>query len=334
MVVAELLEGEGGDEFFERLQQSSMIEIKCPLDDCKPRLGFRIVRVPAALACAVSTRFRELCKQSYGGMRFDASDVFNYPHEEFEICSRGNYIDFLLVFVKWLYTSKIYHDNKVSPFEIWKFAEVIGAPKFQNAALRLLSQPDPFSPEDGLLIGDFEAEFIKDSCDAVWRNQDIADEKEDIGLLDTDQIQELVDEVDKKSKRLLFAFDCAAYIGVKDAEVSYQLSKGGLFAVCLARRLVRMTKRKYRKHPPWHLTNIKKYLVDENLPDDDGGDDEDDDESIVSGIIKAVIKAEEDEAMHEDQFLPEVLFEKSEEGEEDQLMDEDSQSETMGEESD
>lgn len=104
---------------------------------------------PTTLVAAISDRLKCLTQESDVKIVVLGKDVLGCSVAEFE----GNLIrpaalhDFMLVFTKWLYTGSL-ESARLHYADLWYFGKLIGAPRLQNDALKLLAQnPSQVTPD-------------------------------------------------------------------------------------------------------------------------------------------------------------------------------------------
>ncbi|PVH85905.1 hypothetical protein DL98DRAFT_22623 [Cadophora sp. DSE1049] len=246
MAAIELGEGEDGYAFIDRLITSKMIEVKLSSPD-EP-----LIRVPEALACAVSKRLEDMCKAT-SNRKFVSDDIIPM--------GLWNQRPLWSTFVEWLYTKRISACRRQTFFAMWTLSEKLIAPKFTNAILERLSA------EHGLSIdvsNDAELFFahpanIEDMCVSAWELADFSPEEK--AGLDVTAGKVLWEN----KKRLQFMLDCAAYPGLEIPGVRSlynRVDKNGVNKVVLTSRLLQNASG-HLIGPPWTHVNIHKYMTEE-----------------------------------------------------------------------
>ncbi|KAH7313176.1 hypothetical protein BKA65DRAFT_558390 [Rhexocercosporidium sp. MPI-PUGE-AT-0058] len=204
MAAIELAQGENGRTFMKRLLSGEMIEIKLS------KTYLPTIRVHGALACAVSKRFEELCKDTRQ-RSFNADDILPMAHWDHSIWSG---------FVEWLYATKVPANDSLPYFRMWTMAVRIQAPRLMNRMLELLSSQCAHVADT---TTDPELYFaqsytIFSNCHSIWYAADFSPDRKAA-------LQVTKGEVFWGNKKhLLFMLDCAAWLGLKDFEVQYKHS--------------------------------------------------------------------------------------------------------------
>ncbi|KAH7313186.1 hypothetical protein BKA65DRAFT_484370 [Rhexocercosporidium sp. MPI-PUGE-AT-0058] len=260
MAALSLIEGEESEAFLEKLHSSKIFEIPFPARGAQ---AATTVRFPAFLACQFSTRFREandiMIVTSNNTVTLEWIFGCSKKVKRFQKLlmggtqmAGGTLIDLFNAFVKWLYTEKLYYtEGGYSFYDMLRLAEVIGAPKLYNAALRNLStacswfediyelQPQYCFTEYASLKDCMAGVNIQNSG-PIWKREEYWEDR----------------------KRLLFTLDCAVW----DFSIypSYEtIRRGGDLAVLLGLRLRYYNGENYARDPDF----IHHYLMDETLPE-------------------------------------------------------------------
>ena len=192
----------------------------------------RIIRVPEALACAVSARLRDLCK--FNGRRsFLVDEILGRePGKLFSFVDRRDIHNLLGTFVNWLYTGCLATETVYYHLP-WSFGYRLGAPKLQNDALRMLcSNPDTAGDHMEALQDPFWDAQI---C-FVWGTADFS--KDDDHGCDLDE-----NTVYWGNKQILrFIMDVMVYMSLKNWTVTTNLWKGRALALQLNKLMVESAK--------------------------------------------------------------------------------------------
>lgn len=179
----------------------------------------------------------------------------------------ATFLDYMTWFVQWLYTCRLQYNKDMLFYNMWKFGEWIGCPKLQNEALKMLASNAPWQ----IKVRASEVRIQYHFAD-INELQNLWDDTE----LENDPLQGAEEEpvtlrsVDKRSvywgnkKRLLFLMDGVARFGPDDPRVMFLLAQSPSFGFQLIKRLVDLAK-EGGDVAPWAPRNIHKYLVDENL---------------------------------------------------------------------
>ena len=164
--------------------------------------------MPALLACAVSARLRDLCEYK-GSTNFTAYDLISESQEAFEkkyLWGNGDFHIILGYFTKWLYSIDIW-PSRVQAHGLWYFGQKIGAPAFQNDALKTTCShliTNAFRSDD---------EYYLDDIANCWKAVDFAqDEAHDCYIGEGDVYWE-------NKKFLNFVFDYLVDQRIEEEEV-------------------------------------------------------------------------------------------------------------------
>lgn len=189
--------------------------------------------VPKVLACAVSTGFQRLVKHRLphtlpkllGGL----SD-----YEDFDaVCILGCAPAYLSCFIRWLYTSQLRFNEELSIWELWRFAELIGCFKLQNAALSTLGYDAAWQRTAADIVKQQQFGFIKRHVLlTVWGETDFSKDCQHRCFAQQGNVYW------EDKKRLLFLLDCLVWMGEDSEDVISTLVTGKGMAVQMARRMV------------------------------------------------------------------------------------------------
>lgn len=211
------------------------------------------INIPTQLGCEASSKLRTLCSDQTRRVFTDVEVVG--PVGQFERgCIHGSFYDLMLHFVRWFYSSEL--DSRVLAEDFWHLGRTIGAPKFQNAALRCLCTD--MSAEVFGLGGTFREPLTYETLLKVWNRSDFTMDMQFGYGLDHSQVYW------RDKKLLLFILQCFAYFGTQDRQVVRALQEGGEIAI----NLTMMIEQKHLHEgelriptPPWAPENIDKYFI-------------------------------------------------------------------------
>ena len=137
--------------------------IKITFEGAYKKPGF--IRLPVVLACAVSSRLRDLCNDgkrravTIDELIGQKQDVFE---ENLTMAFSPGIEGLLDSFLKWLYTG-VAEAKGNHCHDLWYLGYRIGAPKFQNAALRTLCRDANEGKGSGHL-----SSYDQDDFKACW----------------------------------------------------------------------------------------------------------------------------------------------------------------------
>ena len=164
-------------------------------------------------------------------------------------------LDLFKAFIKWLYTGKLYFSEDGYRFyDFMRLADVLGAPKLHDEALRNLSGDTPWHEDIYDPIDFFGCGAIREA----WNRIDFSKS------LRRPPGQEPDDGYWADKKLLLFSLDFASWaFGLRHKKVERLLSKGGELAVLLGYRM----KLDDGNHYPSAPEVIGRYVADKTLPE-------------------------------------------------------------------
>ncbi|KAL2061878.1 hypothetical protein VTL71DRAFT_7256 [Oculimacula yallundae] len=268
------IEGDAGEAFLKKLHSSNIFEIAFPARETQPATT---IRFPVFLVCQTSTRFREandLSKRSFQ-TTVTLEWIFGSAEklQQFESLLTGGHpidgghlIDLFRAYVEWLYTGKVFWaEYGCSFYDIMRLAEVLGAPKMYNAALRNFCLELPWNEDshvDNPRHNPARLSYLEDCMASVDLTNDIRRPWSSCPK----------DPYWNDKKRLLFTLDCAAWeygqLNDTNSGIADILRNGGDLAALLGGRLA------YYDGDNWARNKkcIDMYLIDETLPDDTAKD--------------------------------------------------------------
>ncbi|PVH85914.1 hypothetical protein DL98DRAFT_567804 [Cadophora sp. DSE1049] len=205
---------------------------------------------------------------------------------------------------------------------MWRLAEVIGAPRLQNAAMKALSEDRPWfnayhdDAECQIVLG--TAKNLQD----CW-NDTTFTKNEHYGVVigadtcETYKLRQLCreDSYWQGKKRLLFLLDLMAFHGIEYIENMKIVHRGGDLAVHLGLAMDRIGFENEANNPR-NPKNFRKYLVDETFPDyedgsisdgipDDSCEDKDSDLSVSEAEgSTAAAQVMEDDTQYDEDGIP------------------------------
>ncbi|KAF8859548.1 hypothetical protein BDZ45DRAFT_725283 [Acephala macrosclerotiorum] len=233
-----------GPEVLALLPDSGTIKIKC-LSNSSFKATIRTVSLPEVLACAVSSLFRQLCKDTKKRI-FTSDEVLGEKLKDRYHAS------------KWLYGGNLLKIPG-NCYDHWYFGQRIGSPLFQNDAMRLLISTVDVNKES--LTDMFLDHYDHEDLGIIWRLADFSVDEE-LGY-DND-----LQEVHWGNKQMLkFVLDVFAFVGTKDEDVAAAIAEGGASAVHIAKFIETVARDGRSDGAPWEEKNMNKYLVDESLPE-------------------------------------------------------------------
>jgi hypothetical protein len=164
-------------------------------------------------------------------------------------------------FAEWLYISKLPAEPIKVFFDIWGFGTILGAPKFENAAIKRLvlevsRSRDKKDVQYWAELGFANSEEIQENINDLWKAADFSpDRAEGLDLSKGEAFW-------GNKKRLLFLLDTAAWQGLDNSGVRDVIRAGGDQAVILLQKMLHVATRRITG-PPWASHNIDKYPSDE-----------------------------------------------------------------------
>lgn len=242
------------DNNLRHLQSSAVIEV-----EFEGEVFGQVSRIslPEVLACYVSSRFRDLCNGSKN--RCFKAELLNRPLLSIEMSSIFNGIisRSLKEFGKWLYGASISFDE-IGGYAQWIFGQTIGCPFFQNDIIRTLCL---HRLPEVKKISHFDSMWDRFDPAFIWTLSDFTPDKE--------RGYDSKSEVYWGNKQMLrFVLDVFAFVGTEDEEVREVFSRGDTLAIHLASIMNDAIQAGGFDGAPWDEKNIKKYLVDEGLPNE------------------------------------------------------------------
>ncbi|KUJ17059.1 uncharacterized protein LY89DRAFT_748262 [Mollisia scopiformis] len=256
--------GRVSKEVHEKLPTSGVITVDCSEED-EPT---RVLHLPEVLACAVSSRFRDICKSTKKRC-FQAEELLGQSVEKFrKIFDYNSIYDLLEVFSRWLYGID-FSEAKTACYNLWFFGQKIGSPFFQNDAIRQLCST--VKVEKSELSDMFEDCYNMGDLAQIWDRSDFAPDNE----LEYDQDT----EVHWDNKQMLkFVLDVHAFVSLQDENVVRMVFlAGGRCTYHLTQIFVEAVKAGGFDGAPWEERNIHKYLLEETLADEGDAEEDDDD---------------------------------------------------------
>jgi hypothetical protein len=135
-----------------------MIQITCTThQDDEPTPVFRTTGVPAALACASSSRLLELCERSQIRV-FNFDEIVSEPTAEKGLIG-DDFHTHMTSFVKWLYDADLKCDGTFC-CDRWYLGQKLRFPRFQNAAIQdLCKRPNADARTIGFILSDLYPPF-------------------------------------------------------------------------------------------------------------------------------------------------------------------------------
>lgn len=211
------------------------------------------VRIPEALACAVSVRFRNLC-HSRSTRRFFLKQIIGGVWRS-EV-DRRNITPVLDHFVRWLYTGKVI-GLAAHQFSLFHFGERIQCPAFCNAALRALCNIKVDGTEDNQ--GDYflqiELACFRNAWKSYWPTPSLKTYCDLDGDYNLWGHHALI--------RCLFAF--AEYSSVNKSWLRRIMRDGGPLAQSEYVAYLNLAMQNPYRPAPWETPNFKQFLLDEDI---------------------------------------------------------------------
>ncbi|KAE8452587.1 hypothetical protein EG329_013846 [Mollisiaceae sp. DMI_Dod_QoI] len=244
-----------GPEVLQRLPSSPTINVKCRYGQLNG--STLVISLPEVLACAVSSRFRDLCKNT-AKRDFMEEDIVGEPlcHYE-EKLALSTFYSNMCLFQRWLYGADLSKDDDYC-YERWYFGQTIGAPLYQNDVMRDLSST--VDVEAKSLWTKFHDRFDFFTLNWIWKQSEIT--------VDQEHNHDELDRMQWANKQMLkFVLDTFAFEGPKESSVALVIEQGGPWVIHIVRIMDDAIRAGGFDGAPWEDANLHKYILDERLPE-------------------------------------------------------------------
>ncbi|KAF7914538.1 uncharacterized protein EAF01_000944 [Botrytis porri] len=259
MVLSKVIE-ENPPEFLSDLLRGNMVSISY-LQNHTPIT----THWPLTILKAISTRFKPLDKHA-PNQSLSIHDCLGEPQSKFEVnMFRSRVSDLMDHSGKWLYTGNIDIEG-VMVWDLWVFGEAFRAPRFQNDVMRALCAKASENNHALVIIKYFG--FDATTLKRCWDQVDFTGDRARGCAVENGTVYW------GNKPMLKFIMDVIVFVGFRDSNFRRLIHSGGYVAEQIHKLSVEVARGKTSMAAPWKSRNLKKYLVNEAILEEDSSSDE------------------------------------------------------------